>query len=234
MASIDRDYKNSNNALLAHLGAILATAGLFAVIATTSANLGKRTVEVDDKQSVFFLAPPKVETELVSTVPKETVTIETFSVDISDATEPSEIQLKQLDISLRADISASSDIEFDIKRDFKAKAPELGDLDNFQIHDRSEVDERPSILYASPPTVKSSLRGKPARVIVFYYVNEKGKTENVSVLDSSSDNPLFAESAKEAVSRWRFRPAKKDGQVVACWIQQTINFQKGNTSPFSL
>ncbi len=234
MVSIDIKYRNARNGIRPHIGALLATLVLFVAIASTGRSVGKLKSEAQADKPVYYLAPPKELSEARSVTPKTTRTVETFPVEIPSEREAIEIELDQLDVSLKATVSSDLSLSFDIERTFQASAPDLGGLDDFQIFEKSEVDEKPVIRFAREPEVPYRLRGKKVSVTVFYYVTAKGETDTLSILDSSSPNPEYAEAAREAIADWRFRPARKDGRPVACWVQQTIIFNRGSTSPFSI
>jgi len=55
-------------------------------------------------------------------------------------------------------------------------------------------------------------------------INTKGNVELVHVLRAS--NPVFESSAVATVKRWRFSPAKKDGQPVPVQVTVEMKFQK--------
>ena len=61
------------------------------------------------------------------------------------------------------------------------------------------------------PTVDASLVGN--RVELEFLVDTRGRPQNIR-LQSATDSQL-GESVKEAVSRWKFAPAKSNGAAVA-------------------
>ena len=217
-----------------HLGSIMATAVVFLAIASTSLRMKDIRPARDNERPIYYLAPPEEFVETQAATPKSAANLETFAVDLSALNETMELTLTQIDVSFNPEISAKHFLNMGMTRDFQAAAPELDTFSDFMIFDRSEVDDPPKLRYAAQPEVPFRYRGQEVEVIAFYYVNNKGKTEKPSILHSSSPDSIFAQAAKRAITDWKFRPARKNGQAVACWVQQTIKFNRGSTSPFML
>lgn len=232
--SIDTEYLATRMSIRAHLGSALATAAVFSAIASTGIQILKLDPKPQSERPVYYLAPPKEFLEVRSIATEAPQTIDTFSTDLSvDQPEP-ELTLTPIEVGFRPGLSSDLELELEMSRDFKARAPSLGEFDTFTIYDQIEVDERPRIRYALPPRVDNRFLGEEVELIVFYYVTAKGRPESVSVLFSSSEDATFGEAAKEAISSWRFKPARKNGNDVPCWIQQSIQFNRRDTSPFSI
>lgn len=60
-----------------------------------------------------------------------------------------------------------------------------------------------------PPQARE--QGVEGHVVVRYDVDEQGRVRNARVV-SASPRDVFDESALQAVSRWRFRPAQRQGE----------------------
>ncbi|MDQ8181236.1 energy transducer TonB [Pelagicoccus sp. SDUM812005] len=234
MVPIETEYRRSRMAIRSHLGSFLATAAVFAAIASTGVHVLDIKEREEEERPVYYLAPPKDFVETRSVSPSNPLTVDTSSLNVDPVETVPELDLRPLDISIDSDVSSDVTLNFDLARDFQAAAPGLMEFETFTIYDQSNVDEPPRIRYATQPRVPFNLRGEAAEVVLFYYVNDKGRTERPSVLDSTSENPAFGEAAKKALSSWRFKPATKDGKPVPCWVQQTIQFAAGSASPFSL
>ena len=73
------------------------------------------------------------------------------------------------------------------------------------------------------PAVSKKTR-EQGRVMLRVRVDEQGKVENVFV-ESSSGFTRLDEAAREAVSHWRFLPARLGERAVAGWALVPINFQ---------
>ena len=60
-------------------------------------------------------------------------------------------------------------------------------------------------------------------VVVDFIVDTAGNVRDAYAVDATL--PEFEETAVEAVSKWRFRPGKKDGHLVNCHMQLPIDFE---------
>lgn len=56
------------------------------------------------------------------------------------------------------------------------------------------------------------------------FVAEDGSPKEIRLLQGSGYDRLDA-AAQEAVSRWRFVPARKGNIAVAAWVQVPVSFQ---------
>ena len=61
-------------------------------------------------------------------------------------------------------------------------------------------------------------------VTVQYLVDEKGRTKDVHVIESSPRG-VFDRAATDAIQRWRYRPAKYNGQAVEVPVRTRIRFE---------
>ncbi|WP_426662548.1 energy transducer TonB [Rhodanobacter aciditrophus] len=68
--------------------------------------------------------------------------------------------------------------------------------------------------------------GQSGWVVVGFTVTPEGRTRDVHVVDAQPRH-LFDRAAMEAVSRYRFKPAMRDGVAVASTKQQKIEFSTG-------
>lgn len=234
MEKIDTDFKTTGMSIRAHLGSILVTLAVFTAIATTGVSVLELEQEEEQDKPVYYLAPPQDFVEMQTVAPNVANPIDTSSINLEQMEPSIEIELSPLEVAFDPGVSSEVTLNFDISQDFRAAPPGLEEFQEFTIYDQEEVDERPILRYSVAPSIPFALRGEAVEVVVFYFVSEKGKTERQSVLFSSSENPAFSEAAKKAIASWRFKPAKKNGAPVACWVQQTIQFNKGSTSPFTL
>jgi periplasmic protein TonB len=89
----------------------------------------------------------------------------------------------------------------------------------------SEIDQKPRAIYQTSPMYPSEMRGKKIEgvVTVLFVVDASGKVTNLRVEKSSA--VTFEKPAMEAVRRWKFEPAIKGGQRVACKMRVPIRFQ---------
>ncbi|MDQ8184798.1 TonB family protein [Pelagicoccus sp. SDUM812002] len=220
--------------LRSHLGSLLATAAVFAAIASTGVHVWDLQLRNEAEKPVYYLAPPQNFVETRSVSPDTPISVDTTSLNVDPIESEPVLDLRPLDIAIDSDVSADVSLNFDLDRDFQAAAPGLSEFESFAIYDQANVDVAPRIRYSAPPRVPLALRGEAVEVILFYYVNANGRTERPSVLSSTSEDPTYGEAARDAIATWRFKPATKDGKPVPCWVQQTISFAAGSSSPFSL
>ncbi len=91
----------------------------------------------------------------------------------------------------------------------------------------SRLTEPVQIVYQRPPVYPMIARraGAPGRVVVQGIVDVEGRVRDLHVLESS--HRVFERAAIEAISTWRFRPARKDGVPVNSEFTQPIHFQLG-------
>lgn len=76
------------------------------------------------------------------------------------------------------------------------------------------------------PTAAARMR-RQGWVMVQFTVGVDGKVRDVSVVDSQPHH-VFDRAATNAVSRWEFKPALRNGQPMAVTMRKQINFTLGN------
>jgi protein TonB len=76
-----------------------------------------------------------------------------------------------------------------------------------------------------PPYPSQLLRtGVEGKAVVRVLVGTDGRVKQVAII--SADDPLFADaSERQALRKWRFRPATRDGVPVESWKQMTVRFE---------
>lgn len=76
-----------------------------------------------------------------------------------------------------------------------------------------------------PPYPPQLLRtGVEGKAVVRVLVGTDGRVKQVAVI--SADDPMFADaSERQALRKWRFRPATRDGAPVESWKQMTVRFE---------
>ncbi len=89
----------------------------------------------------------------------------------------------------------------------------------------SEIDQRPRPVYQVAGNYPSQMRGKKVEgvVTVIFIVDETGRVKSPRI-EKSSD-PAFDKPALDAVKQWKFEPAVKGGQRVACRMRVPMRFQ---------
>jgi len=92
------------------------------------------------------------------------------------------------------------------------------------VFDITKIDQAPTVRSHVPPDYPLELRrrGVTGSVVVEFVVDQEG---NVVVANATeSTNPAFDAAAVNAVSRWKFRPGKKNGRAVSTRVRQVVTF----------
>jgi protein TonB len=94
-----------------------------------------------------------------------------------------------------------------------------------QIFDISKLDQLPVVVVQGNPQYPFEMRraGISGSVTVDFIVDATGIVRNAVAVVASHDE--FAEPAVQAVSKWRFRPGRKDGKAVNTHMQVPIQFE---------
>lgn len=75
----------------------------------------------------------------------------------------------------------------------------------------------------TPPLAK--IKKEKAKVTLKVLVNHKGEVENVEVLSVNPPSNIgFDKASIDAVKKWKFQPALKEGVKVKCWFIVRFNF----------
>jgi protein TonB len=88
-----------------------------------------------------------------------------------------------------------------------------------------ELDQKPRVMFQAPAIYPSEVRSKKlvGDVTLIFVVDATGKVSNPKVQKSS--NAAFERPAMDALKQWKFEPAVKGGQRVACRMRELIRFQ---------
>ena len=88
----------------------------------------------------------------------------------------------------------------------------------------TKVDENPVPVKTPPPSYPDSLKreGVSGVVAVTIVIDETGAVASTAVAKSS--HPDFERPALEAVGKWKFKPAKKDGNAVKVKVTLPLRF----------
>lgn len=89
----------------------------------------------------------------------------------------------------------------------------------------NEIDQKPRVTYQSQPLYPAQMRGKKVEgvVVLIFVVDASGKVVDPRV--ERSNNSVFDKPAMDAIKRWKFEPAVKGGQRVACKVRQSLRFK---------
>ena len=229
--TLEHRLSRSTNSILVAVFAIIGTALLFS--AMTLSRLGK--VEPPEEPMIakldVFLPPPPPPPPPEEVTETQTSQVP-IQVDVALEPEPMQLTVKPVEATMDTPRGLSDRIEINLT---EFDRPNIAvDLESI-VYDKSEVDEPPSRSYTPLPNLPSRMKKKmgDGRVIVQISIDTKGKPMHVLVL--SSPVPEAAPHIISTLKRWRFRPAKKNGQKVRCWARFTLVFQSpSNSSPFSL
>lgn len=99
----------------------------------------------------------------------------------------------------------------------------LGDR-NIEAEVSVEVDQNPRVLRKVDPEYPEAAKRANREAVVFveFTVDVDGKATDIKVVDPKGFG--FDEAAIEAIKKWRFTPAKKDGVSVPKRVRQPIRF----------
>jgi len=95
------------------------------------------------------------------------------------------------------------------------------------IVDEHLVDRAPRMLgRAEPPVFPSALRasGRSGRVVVQFVIDTLGRAEMAEFRPIESSDPLFVESVRAALPRYRFSPGEAGGRKVRTLVQLPFDF----------
>jgi len=165
------------------------------------------------------LAPPELE------IPEMDVPPLTPPAPV-DRTTP---EVPTLEIDMKSLSASSVPLAVNVPRTI-AKAPAMQQTAPRMAENREysmgEVDSKPRALgQALPPYPRRARRrGTEGWVKVLFLVTKDGRVRNLTVLQESPTG-VFHKTVMNTVPRWRFKPARKDGQSVDVWVKQTINFR---------
>ena len=85
-------------------------------------------------------------------------------------------------------------------------------------------DRKARMIYHLEPSYPSDAREKKIEgaVVLRFTVNHEGITQSIQV--KKSLYPSLDQAAVDAVSKWRFEPAMKNGEPVSMWLEAEVNF----------
>ena len=88
----------------------------------------------------------------------------------------------------------------------------------------AEGTEPPVPVRTVPPKFPEEMRrsGSAGLVTVNCLIDEKGNVTETKVVKASND--AFAEPALEALKKWKFKPAKKEGAAIAIRVNIPVQF----------
>jgi hypothetical protein len=174
--------------------------------------------------------------------------VDAFKFDPTKSEKPPEVPIGSLDVNAFGgsmkffDSRGASGIDLpehgtsgvamihNLARTFEVQKPDTAG--RVTIFERTQVDEIPVWLYGPQPRVPDRYDREDWNVLVLYTVSERGKTENIFILDTT--DPALIDPVKRAITDWKFRAARKGGKPVKMWVQQAVNHIQEFKSPFTL
>ena len=93
-----------------------------------------------------------------------------------------------------------------------------------QAFSMADLDQKPRAVYQPDPVYPAALRSRKIDgvVTVIFVVDANGRVANAKV-EKSSD-PAFDKPALDAVRKWKFEPAMKEGRKVSAKMRAPIRF----------
>ena len=93
-----------------------------------------------------------------------------------------------------------------------------------QAFSMADLDQKPRVVYQPAPVYPAALRSRKIDgvVTVIFVVDANGRVANAKV-EKSSD-PAFDKPALDAVRKWKFEPAMKEGRKVSAKMRAPIRF----------
>jgi protein TonB len=94
------------------------------------------------------------------------------------------------------------------------------------ILSHTEVDKAPRLREFPPPRpdypVDMRRENISGSATVRFIITHDGRIIDVTVIQAS--HPSFGDAASRAVARWKYEPAVKDGQPIACYLSVPVVF----------
>lgn len=96
----------------------------------------------------------------------------------------------------------------------------------FQLPDLDQLPEPTDIIRPMLP-ISLAENTKPVTVMVSFYIDETG-TVRIPVVTEWEVDILYAKSAIQAITQWKFKPPKRKGRPVVVHAIQPFHFKPGN------
>lgn len=88
----------------------------------------------------------------------------------------------------------------------------------------AEVDPRYAGLLQPPYPAEEQRAGRSGRVVLRVLVGTDGRVHQVERVGTASD-AFFAAAERQALTRWRFKPATRDGVAIEQWKVMSLRFE---------
>jgi protein TonB len=86
-----------------------------------------------------------------------------------------------------------------------------------------QVDPRYRNLLQPPYPPEEIRAGNNGRVVVNVLIGTDGRVKQVTRISAASD-AFYAAAERQALTKWRFKPATKDGVAIEQWKQMSLSF----------
>ena len=204
---------------------VLASAVLFAVISLAGLARPPWHSVIEIQPPIIDLAPPMLEPRLPDSAPS--VPVKQVEPEAAPIVVPDRLVLPE---PIREVLPGSRDMGKLVGptgREGGSLQPVAPCVDCeapiMDPKDQPYVDYLPVELNRVPPQYPPFARdvGAEGTVALWALVGTDGRVQDVRILKSS---PLFDDSARSAVSLWRFVPASTNGHAVRAWVAVRVRF----------
>lgn len=182
----------------------------------------------EDLRTVVFPPPPPPPRPVVAVSPQPPAEL---VLPPSGAPESDNIRvaMAQPQPLIRPDVPLAFDLSPDA---FRVESKGQGEAG--YVYEPAEVDQQAHPIRQVSPNINLQLleKAKHNRVILLFMVDVNGRPQNLRVLQSIQ--PEVDNAVIEAVSKWLFSPASKDGHPVSQWVKLPVIVNQRESSPFSL
>lgn len=85
------------------------------------------------------------------------------------------------------------------------------------------IDSRYANVFQPPYAAEEGRAGREGRVVVRVLIGTDGRVKQVERVSATTD-AFFAAAQRQALTKWRFKPATRDGVPVEQWKQMSLRF----------
>jgi TonB family protein len=197
--------------LLALVGALFMTIGLFLIIPFTQVIQGVPAETVNYRKVLVMPPPPE------PPVIEEEAQIEDVREPLTELqNDPPAMELNQLEVSLNPGVGEAlsmgvQSMSFDLEVDVVAAIKEIFDFDDLKTPP-TLTNARQIHLKFPPDLVRRGV--KEVKVVVEILIDQSGRTRPVKIVSSSYADPKVDQEAMRAVRQARFTVTQIDGRAV--------------------
>ncbi len=172
-------------------------------------------VVVEKLRSITLPEPPPPSPEIAN---RKAPSMHPFELAESPSTNSIRIAASPPTVRQIARPVAVPDFGFALEA-FRPKSDEMV-LDTSHVFRRSEVDQSPIAVYQKMPSLPPGILFgvEDPRITLMFVVTSDGTVDLVKLLRSADED--LDKVMIETIKEWKFRPAVRNGRMVACWVQQ--------------